>query len=92
MLGFFVIVNVVIVDQPETEIIVSYMRVFTYLLLMFFMQQEEEVATTDPETRRKLFYQIEKSLVVSRFARRSHSVLELVSRKSRNFPGAFRVT
>ena len=92
MLGFSVIVNVVIVDQPETEIIVSYLRVFTYLLLIFFMQQEEEVATTDPETRRKHFYQIEKSLVVSRFARRSHSVLELVSRKSRNFPGAFRVT
>ena len=54
------------------------------------MQQEEEVATTDPETRRKHFYQIEKSLVVSHFARGSHSVLELVSRKSRNFSGAFK--
>ena len=50
------------------------MRVFTILfLLILFMQQEEEVATTDPETRRKHFYQIEKSLVVSGFAHRSYS-------------------
>ena len=55
------------------------------------MQQEEEVATTDPETRRKHFYQIEKSLVVSRLASGSHSVQGPVTQKFRNLKGLFRV-